>query len=231
MYQDSRFSVRAAVCDNHGEAFEMLRAPGTWFTGEQRLSIVREARSASSCGLCRQRKQALSPYVVDGVHDSRSDLPAVIIEVVHRLMTDSGRLTEAWFKRITEHDLTAEEYVEIVGVVATSVILDSYARGLGFPLHELPDSLPGEPSRETNPNVFDGGAWLPMLDVAQEVSDTGLPTQPNIARAMGLVPSAMALFFPVMRSHYSLGPLDLEISRSQVELIASRVSSHNQCFY
>ncbi|MGK0225150.1 MAG: hypothetical protein ACI9ON_004410, partial [Limisphaerales bacterium] len=91
--------------------------------------------------------------------------------------------------------------------------------------------LDGEPSKEKNSQVFDGGAWLPMLDVPQEESDTGLPTQPNIGRAMGLVPSVMALFFSVMRSHYSLSDIDLDISRAQIELVAARISSHNQCFY
>jgi len=34
-----------------------------------------------------------------------------------------------------------------------------------------------------------------------------------------------------MQSHYNLTDLDFEISRSQVELVAARVSSFNDCFY
>ena len=44
---------------------------------------------------------------------------------------------------------------------------------------------------------------------------------------MGVV----AHFFGVMRAHYALANLDIEINRSQTELIASSVSSLNQCFY
>ncbi len=231
MYREQRLTVREEVCENHRNALNQIPGPGTWFSGEQRTAILAEARHARDCTLCQTRKIALSPYSVSGKHDTVTPLASSIIEVIHRLVTDSGRLTESWFKQITGDELSAEEYVEIVGVVATSIVIDSFARGLGCAIADPGEVQAGEPDRQSNPRVFNGGAWLPMLDVPQEEAGTGLPTQPNIGRAMGLVPSAIGLFFPVMRCHYSLGELDFAISRPQVELIASRISSHNQCFY
>lgn len=231
MFDNQPLPIRSNVVDAHREALAGISRPGTWLTAQQRVDVVRESRHAPGCKLCQARVQALSPYTLTGNHETLTELPAAMIEVVHRIATDSGRLTHKWFESVIDDQLSAETYVEVVGVVATSIILDSYATGLGVKLPELLKPEPGEPDHQHNPGVFDGGAWVPMLDVPQEATDTGLPTQPNIGRAMGLVPSAISLFFPLMRSHYGLGPLDLAIHRSQVELIAARVSSHNLCFY
>jgi hypothetical protein len=63
------------------------------------------------------------------------------------------------------------------------------------------------------------------------MADTGLPAVPNIFRAMGLVPDAVALFFSTFRPHYALKDIELSISQAQAELVASRVSAWNECFY
>lgn len=231
MLYDQPLPIRENVRNNHQPALDEIGATGTWFTAQERLEILKEARHASQCALCAERKAAISPYTSKGSHQSVTNLSDDAVEIVHRLMTDSGRLTEKWFKDVTCRNVSSEQYIEIVGVVATSIIVDSFGTAIGCELQTPEALLDGEPSKEKNSQVFDGGAWLPMLDVPQEASDTGLPTQPNIGRAMGLVPSVMALFFPVMRSHYSLRDIDLDISRAQIELVAARISSHNQCFY
>ena len=231
VYQDQPLPIRESIALSHSDAIAAFAKAGTWFTGEQRLAILAESRQAHMCSLCDRRKMALSPYSEKGEHDSRGDLPDNIVEVIHRLITDSGRLTQSWFTSMLETGLSGEEYVEIVGVVSTSIILDSFALALGAEQLEPGDAVAGEPDKTTNDDVFDGGAWVPMLNLTQEMTDTGLPTAPNILRAMGLVPSAIQHFFGVMRSHYALADLDFAINRSQTELIAARVSSLNQCFY
>jgi len=231
LYQDQPLPVRRSVLDSHRSAYETFTRPGTWFTGDEKISILREARHASQCTLCLKRKNALSPFAVKGQHDALEKLSENIIDVIHRLMTDSGRLTETWFRSVIESGLSREEYVEIVGAVSTLIILDSFATGLGSDLASVGEAQSGEPSRVTNDNVLDCGAWVPLFNLPQEATDTGLPTAPNIFRAMGLVPSAIEHFFGVMRAHYGLSNMDVGISRSQVELIAARVSALNQCFY
>lgn len=231
VYQDQPLPIRESIALSHSDGIAAFAKAGTWFTAEQRLAILAEARQAHLCTLCGKRKTALSPYSEKGEHDSRGDLPDNIVEVIHRLITDSGRLTHSWFTSVLETGLSGEEYVEIVGAVSTSIILDGFADALGIAPLEPGGPVTGEPDRVTNEDVFDGGAWLPMLNLTQEMTDTGLPTGPNILRSMGLVPSAIQHFFGVMRSHYALADLDFAITRSQTELIAARVSSLNQCFY
>ncbi len=231
LYQDQALPVRDSIVESHKQGIDAFGLPGTWLTGAQRNAILKEARAASNCTLCRQRREALSPYAIEGNHDTASDLPAKLIDVIHRIKTDSGRLTRAWFDSIIEDDLSPEAYVEIVGAVATSLILDSFAIAIDANLLEPSEIRKGEPYRKKNESVFEGGAWVPLFDLPQEMTETGLPSSPNIFRAMGLVPTAIEHFFGVMRSHYALADLDFAISRSQTELIASRVSSLNECFY
>ena len=222
--------IPIAINDSHRVALEEIAGPGTWLDGETRNQVLLESRHASNCILCQNRSKALSPYAIKGSHDSVSDLPAGYIEVIHRISHDSGRLTQSWFNQVTE-DLSAEAYIEILGIVACGVIIDTFATGTGQPLPAPQEHRNGAPTRVSNPNVIDKGAWLPILDVSLEPSDTGLPSTPNIARAMGLVPSAIDLFFKVMRNHYRLVNLAFDLSRSQTEMLAARVSSLNQCFY
>ena len=231
VYQDQSLPIRESIASSHRDGIAAFAKAGTWFTAERRLAILDEARIAHTCSLCDRRKAALSPYSEKGEHDSHADLADNIIEVIHRLKTDSGRLTQSWFNSVLATGLSGEEYIEIVGIVSTSIIIDSFSVALGVELLAPGDPIEGQPDKTTNEDVFDGGAWVPMLNVAQEMTETGLPSSPNIFRAMGLVPSAIQHFFSVMRSHYSLADLDFAINRSQTELIASKVSSLNQCFY
>jgi hypothetical protein len=176
---------------------------------------------------------ALSPFITKGDHDSVTDLPEQVIEVIHRLVTDSGRLTEAWFQSVVDGGLSAEAYIEIVGLVASVIVLDSYARGLGEDLLSIdaPRREDSPPLRKTNPDVVDKGAWVPILAAEETPGATLLPSVPNILRAMGLVPSAVQQFFDIMRAHYGLANLESALSRPQIELIAARMSSYNDCFY
>ena len=230
-YQEQALPVRNEVASSHQAAIEAYAQPGTWLDAETRIAILNETRAATACQLCQDRKSALSPYAVSGVHGSVTKLPDNIVEVVHRVTTDSGRMTLSWFKDTLESGLSQQAYVEIIGLVSTSLIIDSFSKALGCELAEPPEPVAGEPSKESNPDVVDDGAWLPMLDVEQNPTELELPTSPNIFRAMGLVPGAIAHFFSVMRSQYSLTRYDISLSRSQVELIAARISSLNQCFY
>jgi hypothetical protein len=232
MYEAQPLPIREKVLTGHQQALQVFLSAGTWFRGRDRLAILKESRQCANCQLCADRKSALSPYRVNGEHDSTEDLPANVVEVIHRIKTDSGRLTKAWFRSVMETGLVAEEYVEIVGLVATAIILDSFAAGLGLAVIDPEGTVSvDDPTREKNQSVVDAGAWVPLLVAIQDESETGLPTVPNIARAMGLVPLAVQQFFGVMRCHYALSNLNFDLHRTQVELIAARVSSCNDCFY
>ncbi len=214
----------------HESSWQRISEPGAFWDAQQRVAIVEEARAALECDVCTARKAALSPNAIVGPHDAATQLPTAAIDAIHRLRTDPGRITHAWFEQITA-ELQAEAYVELVSVVNSSVIIDTLHRALDLAPPELPRPAPGAPNFERNPDATDIGAWVPVLAADTEMADTGLPQVPNIARSLGLVPSAVQLFFNTFRPHYALKDIDLSISQAQAEFVASRTSAINECFY
>ena len=232
MYEETHYPVSHGVIERHDEAWRLIAAPGAFWTGAERVQMVAEARAATVCVLCRQRKAALSPSAVDGQHDSVSDLPPVLIDMIHRMRTDPGRYTRTVFDGVLAAGISRERYIEAVSVVNAAVIVDTMHAALGLPLPDLPTPEPGPPTGQAAPDVVDAGAWVPLTRVDDRTATvTGLPGAPNIARSMGCVPSAVALFFTAFRGHYALRDIPLAVSQPQAEFVASRVSALNQCFY
>ncbi|MBT3332728.1 MAG: hypothetical protein HOK21_04930 [Rhodospirillaceae bacterium] len=222
-------------------AWQRLAAPGTWWTGAERLAIAAEVRRAGECALCQRRKAALSPYTVDGVHDSDSDLPDVVIEAIHRLVTDAGRITEKWVLSLAP-DLDETAYVEIIGVIAVLTGLDKLHQALGLPLRALPAPEAGAPNRQLPKGAKRNLAWVSTLapeDVGPEDPNPyPIHGDKNIHRGLSLVPQEVINFFDLdvelyLKDHEIR---DFEhdfraISHAQIEFIAGRTSALNGCYY
>lgn len=238
----SRIQVREDLTAAHDRAWARLAQAGTWWTGAERVAIATEVREAPHCQLCMLRKHALSPYTLGGSHDSASMLPTPVVEVVHRVRTDPGRLTKTWYESVIGAELTVEKFVETIGVIATVVAIDTFARGIGAPLRELPRPELGEPKRY-RPRARPSPAWVPWLEpedlTAAEagIFPAGRPPA-NIHRAMSLVPDEVRGFFDLAAHQYldGLAMRDFAreyraISHAQIELVAGRVSAINGCEY
>jgi len=233
MYTDNKF-LSDTLKDSHRQSWTQLSQPGDFWTAAERVAIVSHARAALSCEFCKTRKAALSPNGVSGEHKQISggaELDATTIDTVHRIRTDPGRLTREWFDSVMASDMSSQAYAELVSIVATTVIIDTLHQSLGAtPPTPIPPAT-GEPNGQFNTKTVDEGGWLPMLAASRELGGHGLPAVPNIARALGLVPSALNLFFQTFRPHYALENISLSISQAQAEFVASRVSAINECFY
>ena len=216
--------------DSHAESWSLIGSAGDFFAARDRVEMVRVSREALTCPLCAERKASLSPYSVTGKTTIDSHLPDVVVDMILRIRTDPGRLTKHWFDSVVS-EISAQEYVEVVSVVNSAVIIDTLHNSLGLGVPPLPEAKPGRPRKSFNPDAIDGGAWVPILAADEEMADTGLPRVPNIARSLGLVPSALDLFFKTFRPHYALKDIQLSISQAQAEFVASRVSAMNECFY
>lgn len=217
----------AAIEIAQAMAITAVATPGDWLTGPQRIDVWREARDAQYNQLDRERRQALSPFSVEGSHQASAELTSSAVEVVHRVASDPGRLTRSWAEQQIA-DIGEERYTELVGVTAITSVIDRFQRAMGRSVIELPDPLPGEPARERPPDVGDVGAW---------VSQTLGPTRANVSRTLSLVPRTNDTWRRLVDTHYSRGPQfsDMSwprpLSRPQAELVASRSTALNQCFY
>jgi hypothetical protein len=235
--------IRDDLAAAHARAWARIARPGSWWDGAARVAIAAETRHASSCALCRRRKEALSPLSVAGTHDSLGQLPDLVVEVAHRVRTDPGRLSERWYHSVLAAGLTEEQYVETVSVVAHVVAIDTMARGLGLEAPPLPRPESGSPSRRRPASAKPGGAWVPWIepaDAGEEESGIYPIDRPpaNIMKAMSLVPDEVRSFFDLVTHQYLPGPAMRDfareyraISHAQIELLAARVSALNRCLY
>jgi hypothetical protein len=249
-YAHSAYPVRADITAAHAHALSRLARPGAWLDGRTRVAIAAETRAAAQCALCRRRKEALSPAALDGRHDGRGELPERMVEQIHRIATDPARLTRGWFDGLIASGTSDVEYVEVVGVVVTTITIDTFCRAIGVPPHPLPQPRPGEPHRRRPRTAQQRGeAWVPMIhpaDLTGEVAteeEQALARQwggtlANIRRALSLVPEEAYEWFELVETQYLRGKWMRDfaheyraITHAQIELIAGRVSVRNQCFY
>ena len=245
-YDDAAYSVRGDFAAAHSRYWSRLQSPGAWFTSAQRIAIARAVRLASNCQLCRDRKDALSPRAVSGDHDldAGNQLRAEIIEAVHCIATDASRLTQAWYQDLLDQGLTEGEYIEIVGTVVAMVSIDCFASAIGVDHRALPKPGAGSPSHYSPVSAhLTDQAWVPMVDI----NNAGTPEQdlwasenaPNVIRALSLVPDEVRTLKDLSGVHYLSAHYVQQpganggraLSRTQMELLAGRISALNQCYY
>jgi hypothetical protein len=201
----------------HGRLLDELARPGDWWDGASRRALMEEARAARGCPRCREA----------GAHEATRGLPEAAVDVVHRVVSHSGRLDRCWAEgRIGQ--LGDGRYAEVVGVTAITVAIDVTARSIGEPPPSLAHPVDGPPAGDRPSGVGDVGAWIPMTE------DKLLA---NVSRALSLVPRTNGTWRALVTESYSRGPQMLELvwdralSRPQIELMAARVSRLEECFY
>lgn len=243
-YEDADYEVRADFAESHTRFWQRLQQPGAWFTSAQKIAIAQATREARHCRYCQQRKVALSPRGVQGEHDNTQQLPAAVVEVVHAMVTDASRLSQRWYQAMLEQGLTDAQYVEIVGTVVAMVSIDSFADAIGVPVRTLPAAGSGEPSQYRPATAqLTADAWVPMVPrVNADTPEADLwPSGKggNVIRAMSLVPDEVRTLHDLSAVHY----LEIDkvmqagvdagrtLNRTQMELVAGRVSALNACYY
>ena len=231
--------IRHDLAEAYRAAWEHIASAGTWLTGEDRVAVARETRRARACTLCQKRKAALSPSGVDGAHDHAGALPDTLVDEVHRVTTDPARLSERWYRSLLDQGLSAEQYVEALGVTSIVISVDRFHHALGLPLEPLPTPVAGEPTRVRPEGISVGEAWVPMQEARRSARSFGLPggMAPFVLRALSLVPAEVYAWRNVSAAQY-LDPKSMmrfdsprTINRAQIELVAGRVSALNECFY
>jgi hypothetical protein len=243
-YQDSPYPIREDLQLAYRDYWQELARPGNWWSGEQRVAIAQETRNAVDCAFCAQRKQALSPYNLSGNHQHSGSLDDLAVDAVHRVITDQGRITQAWIDSNSENGLSEESYVELLGIVVAMFSIDEFNRALGLPLEPLPEPVAGVPDNYRPAQAERGTGFVSMLPetdgaIGAESDLWQNGRSANVLRALSLVPNAVRAWNNLSKSQYLgiqqvmsvKGDTGRSLNRMQMEIIAGRVSSINECFY
>lgn len=186
-----------------------MAAPGTWWSGAERVAIVGVARDAQA-----------------GSSIKAGPLPDSAAEAARRLAVEPATTTREIVAAQADDGLEPAAYVELTGVVSRLAAIDAVHRALGAALEPLPDAMPGEPTRIAQPaQARQGRAFVPMVGGA------------SIVGALSLVPSEMEsqrdIHGPLYLSYEDMAHFDYQggLHRTQLELVAARTSALNDCFY
>ena len=241
------YPVREDLVSVHEELRTRIAAPGTWWTGAERSAIAAEARAARDDPFNKERKQALSPTAIAGSCTAVTDLPDRVVDTIHRIVTDPGRLSRSWYEKLlADGILTDASYVELAAVAILQNALAVFALAVGVTPAPLDEPLPGEPTRERPATARQDGAWVPQIPPGEDGGEDWRAVYgdrevvPQIGRALSLVPAEVRMMNLVAQPHYmklenvidpSYVEPDRTLDRLQTELIAARVSAINECFY
>ena len=190
--------------------WQRLASPGTWWAGDERLAIAAAARSAYAFGETA----------------TDQDLAAPAAEAAALLAHEPAAVTREQIRDWAARGLSTNHYVELIGLVAQLTAVDTFHRALELELEPLPEAEPGEPSLELPDTAATlTKAWVPMV---------GPPTIPT---SLSAVPADMAALEaphgPLYLTYEEMSDpaVTRGLTRAQMELVASRTSAINECFF
>jgi hypothetical protein len=241
-YKGYNLPIREDLVHAHERCWNRLSEAGTWFDGNQRVNIAAEVRNARECRFCVEQKEAVSPNSVSGSHSNLGMLNDNEVEIIHRTVSDPARLSKKWFKGIISKGVKEEEYIEMIGIIAMVMVIDTFTFAIGVNDHSLPKPKPGKPSYYRPPGAKTKAAWVPIVEPEDAVkSDGDLYPNPKVGyilRSLSAVPETKIHYWDLMHSHYLPEPIIYQfdrdfraISRPQMELVAGRVSALHQCLF
>lgn len=201
---DAAVPATDEVRDALAEEWGRLAAPGTWMSGAERVAAARAART--------------------GIADV-AGVDAAVAEVAVAVMREPGTITGAWIADAIDRVGRVERYVEAVGVVARLSAVDTCVLGVGAATEPLPEPVAGEPSRQPNPAARRRRAAVPTDGV--DSLPRMLSAVPAEAQAQMRLHGALYLTEEETGDH----ALGTELTRPQMELVASRVSHLNHCVF
>jgi hypothetical protein len=244
---DLAYDVRQNLSAAIDAIWEHIAAPGSWWTGPERVAIAQASREAWECPYCQSCKDALSPYSVSGSHTTTTPLTEAAIDAIHRITTDPGRLTESWYQSVFDRGLSSEKYVEITSIIGHLTAADTFHRGLGLDLRPLPEPLDGVPSQGRSDNARVQMAWVPTVshkDATGALAEEWYPGGkkgfvPHVAQSLTLVPDEAISFKRKVMTQFYLNTGIINdvnapvgsLERPQAEFLAARTSALNECFY
>jgi hypothetical protein len=221
--------VRDDLAEAHRLAWEHIAAPGSWWTGSQRVELACTALMAIA------DSDPLPPWVgVTSTGRLGPDFAAPVVahDFVYRLARHAGTITVDVYDAVSG-EFGALPYVELCGIVSTVAAVAHFCRDIGVPVPPLPAPTDGEPTGARPERVVQPRYnWVPVAEPADKVA--------AVVQAYTAVPGenlnnwrmADAQYMPVDQMvHPDWQRRPGGLSRAQMELVAARLTRLRDCFY
>lgn len=207
-FQGAEVPVRTDLQDAFREQWANLAAPGATLTSAERIAVATQAR--------RSVGNSTAPP---------STLHPAIVHLTSALMADPGSVHEPEVREAAD-TLGDPTTVETIGIVSLLSAVDGFHRALGVAVESLPEPLEGEPTGDITPDLKRRRTHVPMPPGPIPVS---LDLVPSEGRAMKALAGPLYMTYEEMA--FDDFARDPGLNRAQMELISSRVSHRNGCFY
>jgi hypothetical protein len=223
-------TVREDLTVAHRRAWEHIAAPGSWFTGAQRVEL------AQTVILALADRDPLPPWVRVSTSGrlgaSACIAPAAANDFAYRLARHAGTITRDVYDSVSD-EIGELPFVEVCAIVSTVAAVWHFCRNVGVPVPPLLAPGAGDPSGRRPEHLAEATLnWVPVQAPADQA--------PAVVQAYTAVPTEHANTWRMadaqyMPSHQMVDPEWTRraggLSRPQMELVATRLTHVRDCFY
>ncbi len=221
-------TVRGDLAEAHRLAWRHIAAPGSWWTGEQRVELAGTALTAIADA------EPLPPWVAVTSTGRVTPLhaPAAAHDVAYRLARHAGTITVDTYRAAADQ-LGELPYVELCAIVSTVAAVAHFCRNIGVAVPPLPAPTAGSPTGEQVEQIAPARYnWVPVAAPADETA--------AVVQAYTAVPGEQRNTWRLAAAQYmpneEMGDPDWRrraggLTRAQMELVAARLTLLRECFY
>jgi len=222
-------AVRDDLADAHRLAWEHIAAPGSWFTGAERVEL------AHTVMLALADPDPLPPWVcvsTSGRLDAATVAPVAAHDFAYRLARHAGTITRDVYDSVSR-EVGELPFIELCAVVSTVAAVWHFCRDIGVPVPPLPAAVDGPPTGDQPGQLAVAELnWVPVAAPADQTA--------AVVQAYTAVPGEQRNTWRMADAQYMpnddmVNPAWTRraggLSRAQMELVAARVTQLRDCFY
>ena len=157
----SASDVREDLVLAHENAWAALSAPGTWWSGAQRIELARTELLAIN------ELEPTPPWVaistVVGKLPQDLLVPKIAHDCAYRIARHAATLTRDWYQKAIS-EISELAFVELCGIVCTVATVSAFRRAAGLAPLEFSEVKDGEPTQIKPTNIVSATLnWVPVV--------------------------------------------------------------------